>query len=198
MALVEHCAPWLDGKAHSIHSQFGEDGLIAAIFDRIDITNKWCFEVGAGDGITGSNTKVLRDDRWNAILIEASAERYAALEAYADDRVTTAFATVDAHILEDLLGANGAPADLDFGCIDIDGQDYWVWAGLSRFQPRVMMVEFSPCVASPDFIPDVGADGRNGKCQAGLNAVRMLGREKGYVEVAKTQVNLLFVRGDQL
>jgi len=194
MALVDSCTPWLTDKAYSIHSQYGEDGLIKAIFDRIGTTNRWCFEVGAGDGLSLSNTKSLRNDGWNAILIEQDAVLYDILRGYADDRVDCVNASVDGHTLPDILRFYGAPRDLDFGCIDVDGQDYWLWSGLSEFQPRVMMIEFSPYISDPAFIPDVGAFGQGGRCQAGIDAMRRLGSEKGYTEVAKTNVNLLFVR----
>jgi len=195
---VDSCAPWLEGRAHSVHSQFGEDGLIATVFNRIGERNRWCFEVGASDGVTFSNTKALRDAGWSAVLIEANAGEFAKLEEHVSDTVHCVHAEIDAHNLEDLLSFNGCPRDVDFGSIDIDGQDYWIWSGLSRFQPRVILIEFSPYVANPLFIPEYGADGQGGKCQAGLAAMRKLGKELGYVAVAQTYCNLLFVLESEL
>lgn len=196
--LVDSCAPWLNDKARSVHSQYGEDGLIEAVFDRIGIENRWCFEVGASDGVGNSNTKQWRDAGWHAVLAERDPMLFAKLEGFRSDTVHPICAEVDSHGLEDSLAFHGAPRDLDLGVIDIDGQDYWLWTGMERFQPRVMLVEFSPYVCNSAFVPPVGANGKSGQCQAGVAAIRKLGETKGYVEVAKTYVNLLFVLESEL
>lgn len=197
MVLVERCASWLENKARSVHSQWGEDGLIEAVFARIGETNRWCFEVGASDGESLSNTWCLRERGWDAVLVEQNSNLYEKLRTFENERVRTCCAEIDAHTLEDILAFNGAPADIDFGVIDIDGQDYWVWSGMSRFQPRVVLIEFSPRDDGA-YIPDLGTPGEGGRYQAGIEAIRDVGKDKGYVEVARTQVNLLFVKGTEL
>jgi hypothetical protein len=187
------CAPWLEGRAHSVHSQFGEDGLIEGVFDRIGTSNKWCFEVGAGDGVQLSNTKRLRDHGWSAVLIECDDGRFSALAARCTEREHVRCATVDETNLDDLLTGCGIPNDPDLGVIDIDGQDYHVWKGMLRIRPRVMLVEFSPYVKEPGFIPVLGSDGKAGYNQAGFDAICELGEAKGYTAVAGTFCNLLFV-----
>jgi len=196
--LVDSCASWLKDRAHSIHSQFGEDGLIQAIFEQIGTANRWCMEVGAGDGLVLSNTKALRDEGWSAVLIEQDEAKYGQLETLASVEPATVpvHALVDAHRLQGILKFHGVPRDFDLCVIDIDGQDYWIWSGLLEFRPRVVMIEFSPYVDDSLFVPRVGEDGKSGQCQAGLEAIRSLGKEKGYVEVARTYCNVLFVRGD--
>lgn len=185
-------ASWLSGKERNVSSQFGEDGLIAAALSRIGITNRWCFEVGANDGLFYSNTKALRDAGWNAILIEAEATHYAQLQQFATEHVHCLHAKVGAERpLDDILASYGAPHDLDFGVIDVDGQDYWIWSAMMTYVPRLMLVEF--CPKSGDIIPDMGdMSGR----QATLSPILALGKTKGYHAVAQTQVNVVFVRND--
>lgn len=185
---------WLAGRGLNVTSQFGEDGLIRAVFERIGIANKWCFEVGAGDGIGLSNTKQWRDEGWNAVLIEADATKFAKLGSHKTDREHIIHEKIGVDSLDALLGGLNVPTDLDLGVIDIDGQDYWVWDGMRTYAPRVMLVEYSPYGA--------GAADRecelNGPGQAGLNPILALGETKGYVAVAKTYVNVLFVRKELL
>ena len=64
--VLDEWAEFLVGQESNVHSQFGEDGLLAVLFERIGTENRWCFECGASDGLIYSNTKVLRDDGWSA------------------------------------------------------------------------------------------------------------------------------------
>lgn len=185
-AVLDQSAAWLDGKQRNDTSQFGEDGLIEAVFDKIGTTNQWCFEVGAADGLFFSNTKRLRDIGWRAVLIEADPLQADKCRAFANAKVEVVQQKVKPDSLDHILAGVGAPIRMDFGVIDIDGQDYWAWEGLRVFRPRVMLVE---CMYVGDlkFVPPVGGDG-----QAGREAIIRLGIEKGYVPLAHTLCNVLF------
>lgn len=179
---------WLLDKSFDKYTQFGEDGLIGAVLDRIGEKNKWCFEVGAADGLFYSNTKLLRDQGWSAVLIEADDDKFCKLQKYEGGNVHCIHETITPTSLDKILTECGAPADLDVGVIDIDGQDFHIWEGLQDFLPRIMLVEFGPSTNLRDFIPQLGGEG-----QAGRDAISDLGRKKGYTPVCHTQVNTLFV-----
>lgn len=179
---------FLADRLHNETSQFGEDGLIQAVLERIGETNSWCFEVGAADGLFFSNTKRLRDAGWSAVLIEGDRSQAAKCEAYASPRVQVVSERIGGrNSLDSILSGRGAPIRLDLGVIDIDGQDYWAWSDLQAFRPRVMLVEFI-YVGDPSFVP-----ARDGEGQAGKQAIIDLGISKGYTPLAHTYCNLLFV-----
>ncbi len=179
----------LSGRGGNHTSQFGEDGLIEAALDGIGAKNKWCFEVGAADGLFFSNTARLREQGWKTVLIEGDAERYVELAKLASDSVFTIPKHIGPRSLDRILDECGAPQDLDFGVIDIDGQDYWIWDGLRQFRPRLLLVEFAYATEDHrDEFPECGAIG-----QATYKAILRMGAEKGYEALAKTHCNLLFV-----
>ena len=69
----------LRAYAASTYSQFGEDGIVGEILKRlasvVDL-DRWCAEFGAWDGVYLSNTcKLIREESYNAVLIEGDAER---------------------------------------------------------------------------------------------------------------------------
>lgn len=187
---VVHCVDWLKGTARNDTSQFGEDGLIEAVLARIGVEHRWCFEVGAGDGVEFSNVHRLISDGWNAVLIEADDAKMDALTRFASDSVHVVHQKIGLNSLDRILLRCGAPVDLDLGVIDIDGQDFWAWTGLQIYRPRVMLVEVQP---SEGAIPAIGGEG-----QAGRLWVKMLGETKGYISVAGTHCNELFCRADVL
>jgi hypothetical protein len=177
--------PWLKDRALNIYTQFGEDGLIASVFQRIGETNRQCFEVGASDGFFFSNTLRLRELNWRALLIESDQQKAQVLKnRYGKDSICL---HMTCSSLNEPLRDAGFVRDLDFGVIDIDGQDYYLWEDLTEFQPRVMLVEVSTRHSSEP-PPERGGEG-----QAGIDAITALGKAKGYTLVAETFCNALFV-----
>src|SRR5438132_5987502 len=131
LEILDPRGEFLRGKARNVTSQFGEDGLIAATFEKIGTKNKWCFEVGAGDGVNLSNTKVLRDAGWTAVLVEADPRLVGKMRDSGEHRWVLCHIGPDS--LDWILQGYAVPKDLDLGVIDIDGQDYHVFAGLNLF-----------------------------------------------------------------
>ena len=181
---------WLKGKAFNVYTQFGEDGLIEACLKKIGETNRHCFEIGASDGSFFSNTLVLREKGWDAVLIEASEKLYEKLKADYGSQSTCIHRTcVD---LDAVLRETNINPQPDLGIIDIDGQDFWMWNDLQDVRPRIMLVEIS--TRSPSEPPPE----RDGDGQAGMDAIRYLGESKGYTLVAETICNALFVDSGEL
>lgn len=195
MLVIAPGAEWLNGRTADVYSQFGEDGLIAAIFERIGIKSRWCFEVGAADGVFFSNTKLWRDKDWDAVLIEADADSFAKLKAFQSSRVRCVHERIAPDSLDRILAEHNVPDDLDLGVIDVDGQDYWIFNGLEKYRPRLLTVEFSYRTVGKDVITIPMCDPST-QAQASYEAIRQLGLTKGYVPVCATDVNLLFVRDD--
>lgn len=189
LEILTPLATFLSCSVGNVTSQSGEDGVIAALFAKIGTTNKWCFEVGAWDGIGISNTYVLRDSGWSAVLIESDDKAYRQLTRFASPTVHC----VQAHIVPGDLGRIlfecGAPNAPDFGVIDIDGQDWWIWDSLA-YTSRVMLVEYG----WSENIPPLGSK----EGQANFNAIVQLGERKGYTALMRVGVNVLFCRSGLL
>ena len=70
-------------------SQFGEDGIIREILNRINSKNldKWCVEFGASDGILYSNTyNLIKNHNYQAVLIEADKKSFSKLNKNIDTK----------------------------------------------------------------------------------------------------------------
>lgn len=184
-------------KYKNVYSQFGEDGIIEAIFERIGVENKWCVECGAADGVFFSNTRKLIEEGWSSIQIEADQGQYKKLaELYKNNPdVHTTCLSVGASFGKPSFSQTFAaypelPHDFDLLVIDTDSQDYHLWNQLLDYQPRVVICEYDPN-ADPDFIPTIGGEG-----QAGERAIHHVALARGYQVVCKTWCNLVCVRND--
>ena len=191
--VLDDWACFLGGHEANVHSQFGEDGLLSSLFGRIGTENRWCFEVGASDGLIYSNTKVLRDQQWSAVLIESSEKLIADLTNVAAKEPGSRVVGVEVGgdtTIDELLEYADAPFDLDLGVIDVDGQDYWLWHDMTLFAPRVMLVEYALRNLG-HFVPERGGAG-----QSERGSIVDLGVSKGYRALAATPCNVLFCRAD--
>src|SRR6202044_3183268 len=80
--------------------------------------------------------------------------------------------------LDEILATTAIPPDFDVLCIDIDGNDYHVWAALDRYRPKVVVIEYNPTI--PNEIAFVQAPDPAVAQGASLAAVAELGERKGY------------------
>lgn len=181
-----------------VTSQWGEDGIIAEIFRRMGTQSRLCIEFGAWDGKHLSNTWDLwHNHGWNAVLIEGDPEKYAVLvgnvQGFPQVTPCRAFVgTQGENSLDSILRRLGVETPPDLLSIDIDGDDYRVFASVERFLPRVLAIEYNPTV--PPELELIGAPGT--RFGASARAINRLAERKGYRLAACTATNLLFVQMD--
>jgi hypothetical protein len=180
-------------------SQNGEDGVIAALFDRLGVGERRCCEFGAWDGIHLSNCRNLVQQGWECLFIEGDARRYDELvRNYAGNgRVHTACAFVDCagNDIERLVRSVWLDGHLDLLSIDIDGLDYEILRNL-RLKPRVICIEVN-AGHSPLADAEVPASVARDNVGQPLNLFVRQARKHGYGLVGFTG-NAFFVRLDEM
>ena len=183
---------------HNIYSQFGEDGIIAKVFETIGYQSKVCVEFGAWDGYHLSNTANLwsKDPEWRSVLIEADESRYKTLCQNMKDRpncipIHAKVGITPDTCLDHILHQHKLDSKVDLLSIDIDGHDYHIFKSL-KIRPRVIICEFNPTMPSNLILypPQDQPDNYMG-CSSG--ALIALAQSKEYKLVAMTEVNCIFV-----
>jgi len=172
------------------YAQFGEDTIVAEILAEIGTNNRWCFEVGAHNGRFISNTLAFREIGWRAVLAESHPEHAAKLIEDYGKESHCIHGTIDN--LDVMLGAFGAPRDIDFGVIDVDGADYWLWHDMEEFRPRVLVIEYNPYTNQKHYDP-ANPIGRGKPGQTAKIPLLKLAESKGYGLENETFCNLIFV-----
>lgn len=125
-------------------SQKGQDAFINHIFNIVGTTNKFYVEFGGYNGYVSCNTLFLRENRgWNGALID---------DIYQDKNINLHKRFLTKDNIYQTFTELAVPKDLDFLCIDVDGNDYWFLQSLLQqgYNPRVIMIE-----ANVRFNPDV-------------------------------------------
>jgi len=178
----------------NVTSQWGEDGVIEEIFNRIGDGNKLCCEFGAWDGKHLSNCWDLwHNKEWNAVLIEGEADRVANLKVSLAEfkNVKPVLRFVDpegVNSVDQILDDEGIDSKLDLLSIDIDSDDYAVFQHLKR-TPRLIVIEYNPTI--PPHIDLVQKKGEN--LGNSISAIFKLAQTKGYKFIHLTYTNMFLV-----
>lgn len=190
---------WLQKHRRNIVTKHGEDGIIEKIFEVIGAKNKVVCDVGAADGQHHSNSyNLLKNNGWTGVLFEPTKQRYRALkELYKEHKTVLTqfdFVGLDTHTnldfhLDQL--ETRIPENLDFLSIDIDGCDLHIWTDIKRYRPRVVCIEFNPCISLDIYFlqaRDLSVNHGNS-----LLAIYEEAKKIGYELVATTPLNAFFV-----
>lgn len=183
----------------NIHSQFGEDGVIAELFNRANINSGTVVEFGAWDGITFSNTYNLVKRGFSAIYIEQSINKYNMLvknmKAYANVvplnyRVEPK--SESPYSIDNILGdLNVDNEDLQLMSIDVDSNDYQIWASITAYSPKFVIIETN--TSFHNLAQHI--HGQTSVTGSSPYSTYLLGKNKGYSFVHHTG-NMFFARND--
>jgi hypothetical protein len=189
-----------------VYSQSDEDGIIQEIFSRVGTGNRRFVEFGVESGVECNSVKLLVEG-WHGLWLEGSAPHVARIRkdfrAFIDDRrLTVIEGFITAENINSMLERGGVAGEIDFLCIDIDNNDYWVWKAITAINPRVVAIEYNATLRPPlslvvPYDPARTWDGTN-YFGASLEALVRLGRSKGYrlVGCNFSGANAFFVRDD--
>jgi hypothetical protein len=197
-ANVRDCASLLaDLGRHErkVRSQNGEDGVLAAIFAAIGVTNKFFVEFGCQDA-TECNAAYLLEQGWQGLLMDGGGISNNRLAVVQKEFIT-------AENINALLQKYNVPDAFDLLSIDIDGNDYWVWKAMTC-RPRVLVIEYNAHVPPQQrktivYDPWFRWNGSD-YFGASLRAMKELGEQKGLtlVHCEVTGTNAFFVATDAL
>ena len=189
-----------------IFSQTGEDGIINYIFSKIGIKDKTFVEFGIQDGKECNTANLSLNFGWSGLLIEGDknfAEK--AKEYYSGKPVKVVNAFITKDNINKIFLDNSIRGEIDLLCIDIDGNDYWVWKEINSIKPRVVVVEYNSAFGIKPVTIKYRPDFERLKKHksglyfgASLSALAKLGKERGYILAGccSSGFNAFFIRKD--
>ncbi|MDC0364492.1 hypothetical protein OAM39_03325 [Candidatus Pelagibacter sp.] len=177
-----------------IFSQFGDDGIIQYLINKLDIDREYHNFIEFGvENYEESNTKfLLFNNNWSGLIMDSSGENinYINNSNYFwkyDLEAKSCF--VNKSNINELI--NDSKIDkkkIGLLSIDIDGNDYWVWKEINIIDPLIVIVEFNSVFGFSEkiSIPYKNDFSRNKAHYsnlfwgASLEALKYLGQQKGY------------------
>jgi len=192
-----------------VFSQFGEDGLIQHLIDRIEIKNKTFIEFGVEQYKEANTRFLLINNGWSGLVMDGSSENIQLIKSddiYWRTNLKAVNAFIDCSNINQLIGDNGLHGEVGLLSIDIDGNDYWVWQSLEIVSPQIIVCEFN-ALWGPELMVSIPYEPLFSRSQAhysnlyfgaSLSAMASLGRSKGYslVGINLAGNNAFFVKND--
>lgn len=184
----------------NIHSQNGEDGVLAELLKRLGINSGWVCEFGAWDGVHLSNTFNLIQQGFRGVLIEGDKNKYQKLLKTAKeyDKIVPVQSNIGYRegdvLLDDVLETTDIPKDFDVLSIDVDSCDYYIWKSLQKYQPKIVIIEINSSV-NPNNENWIYTPNHSRFSTTAFRPMLSLGIEKGYTFVLHTG-NMIFARND--
>jgi len=197
---------YLERFGYKVFSQNDEDGIINEIFNRIGTTNKKFLEFGVGNGLE-CNSHFLLHSGWSGLWIEGNKKHVKQMKTlfgkpFLEKRLSILNKFVTVNNINELIGMAGITSQIDLLCIDIDGNDYWLWEAINCIEPRVVVVEYNAKFPPPyewvmPYNPKHVWDGSD-FYGASLEALDVLGKRLGYqlVGTSTKGINAFFVKKD--
>ena len=187
----------------NITSQYGENGIISEILNRLDIKSGTLIEFGASDGVWMSNTNhLLKTGNWNCVYIEPHDKYFDLLKLQEQypDKLTALHIPVNTKTMHEYIPGTSideivneyCPEGLDLISIDIDSFDYHIFKEM-QYKPSVVIIEINAF-----FVPTVRYIHQTNRSIYGSSflATLELGNSKGYSLVEQVGCNMFFIRED--
>lgn len=194
-----------------VYSQWGEDGILEWLLQRLPIWPECFVEFGV-ENYTEANTRFLLKHRnWKGVVIDGSAQNVQYIRndsIYWRHDLTAICEVVTRENINEILLDNGLSGDIGILSIDIDGNDYWVWEVINMVNPQIVICEYNAVLGDVHALTipyepmfhRTAAHHSNLYFGCSINGLCNLALQKGYTLVGTNQTgcNAFFVRNDIL
>ncbi len=194
-----------------VFSQWGEDGIIQYLTQRLAIQHLTFIEFGVEDFWESNCRFLMMKDQWHGYVIDGSPRNMARLQRsyyYWQHQLRCKASFITAENVDSLLEESGFDKELGILSVDIDGVDYHVLDALAAWRPAILIVEYNDAFGwtrpvSVPYDPSFVRRDKHPSNQyygANLPAFLHLAGSRGYALVGTNSVgsNAFFVRRDLL
>jgi hypothetical protein len=192
-----------------VTSQWGEDGIIQFLINKIPIKNKIFVEFGV-ESYQEANTRfLLLNNNWSGLVIDGSELNINKVKKdpiYWRYNLKAINHFINKDNINSILENNGIVDEIGLLSIDIDGNDYWVWESISIIKPQIVICEYNSIFGSELKISTIydemfirsKAHYSNLYYGASISALEYLANKKGYVLVGSNSAgnNVFFVKNE--
>ena len=194
-----------------VFSQWGEDGIIQYLINKLPIDNKVFIEFGI-ENYTEANTRfLLENDNWSGLVLDGSNKNITLIKSsdlyWKYDLVAkNLFITKDNidNVIKEYINKNNFKKEIGLLSIDIDGNDYYIWDAINSIKPIIVICEYNALFGNKHSVT-VPYDEKFVRTKkhysnlyfgASLQAFYKLAKAKGYefIGTNKNSVNAFFVK----
>ncbi|RVU25603.1 hypothetical protein EOJ36_04075 [Sandaracinomonas limnophila] len=192
-----------------VFSQWGDDGIIQYLINKLKIETKTFIEFGVENYLESNTRFLLLNDNWTGLIIDGSQSNIDYIQndtIYWKHDITAVKHFINTGNINDILTQNGFIGDVGILHIDIDGNDYWIWKAIEVINPEIVIMEYNSILGceraltipyDPNFVRG-NVHFSNLFAGSSLLSLYDLALEKGYEFVGCNSAgnNAYFIRAD--
>jgi hypothetical protein len=188
----------------NIFTKNNEDGILLSIIRAVGCDNNFFLDIG-------SNANLAFNQGWQGYFIDGNKQvldrgRYIYKKHFTSTSDNFCFinSVVTVENINSIISQLGSFSKIDLLCIDLDGNDYFIWEAINVINPKIVLVEVQVEKGSSEFIPESDNDFElfesNTPKGASPLSMTQLAHKKGYelVSANKGCFNLFFVKKEFL
>lgn len=172
-------------KRVTFYSQFGEEGILIELINKLNLTNLQICEFGMSQKVYSNTFYFIENYDSLGVYIDTESINLKTLER---DNTILINTKVEKNSLDNILSTTPLKKDFDILSIDIDNEDYHVWNNLTKYEPKIVIIEINPFFSIDEKYVHDGT-----KFGSSFASTVELGESKGYKLVCMTG-NLIFVK----
>ena len=195
----------------NIFTKNNEDGILLSIIKEIGCENIFFLDIGSNDCINSNCANLAFHHGWKGCFIDGNKQvlnrgKFIYKKYFTDLNIGFTFinAIVNVENINLIISQLEGFKKIDLLCIDLDGNDYFLWDAINIINPKIVLVEVQVEKGNSEFIPDSNIEfelfeSDTPKGASPLSMV-LLANKKGYelVSVNKGCFNLFFVKKEFL
>lgn len=195
----------------NIFSKHNEDGILLSIVKEIECQNNLFIDIGSNDCINSNCANLAFHHGWKGSFIDGNKRvlnrgKYIYEKHFTD--LTNDFSFINTIVTVDninlIISQLVGFKKIDLMCIDLDGNDYFIWDAINIINPKIVLVEVQVEKGNLQFIPNNNTEFElfESDTPKGASPLSMilLANKKGYelVSANKGCFNLFFVKKEFL
>jgi hypothetical protein len=131
-----------------VFSQFGDDGIIQYLINRIHLppAEQRFIEFGVENYREANTRFLLLNDNWSGLVMDGSENYISNIRSeqiYWRNDLTALARFITRENINSLIQEAGFGGRIGLLSIDVDGNDYWVWEALTALDPAIVIVEYN-------------------------------------------------------
>jgi hypothetical protein len=140
-----------------VFSQFGDDGIIQYLINRIHLpsADQRFIEFGVENYREANTRFLLLNDNWSGLVMDGSESYISNIRSeqiYWRNDLTALARFITRENINSLIEGAGFDGRIGLLSIDVDGNDYWVWEALTAVDSAIIIVEYNGIFGSSEAV----------------------------------------------
>ena len=130
----------------SAFSQWGDDGIIQYLIEKLPLKNKSFIEFGVSNYFEANTRFLLLNNNWRGLVLDGSKENIKLIE---EDTISWRYDLTARHLfitkdnINEAIQGAGFEKEIGVLHIDLDGNDYWIWECIEGIDPEIVIMEYN-------------------------------------------------------